>query len=209
MKNVQRFWLMVLVVLFICMVPNVYSQYLIRTDVNEYQSWNIDKLLWSEAYQGSRFLVLPEIQPIQQAGYAFEILDPDVETGKFYWLHALSLPSDWSEVSQKSEDVFLLWYDDQRALVIVKSHEFVRELPRTVQAQRIYFRHHPVKPLESYPTLPRTSAYTTNLIHSILDSVSIDQIYEYERHLSGVESFLIYGQPDSIFFAPFQQSANF
>lgn len=198
MQNLQRLWSIALVTLLISMASNGYSQYLIRTDLNDYQSWNLDKILWSEQYQGSEFLVVPEIQPLQQVGYSYDVLDADVETGKFYWLHALSLPVDWSEVSRRSENVHLLWNDENRALVRVKRHEFVSELPRTLQAQRIHFRHHPVKPLEYFPATPKTPAGISNLIQSVLDSVSIDQIYEYERHLSGVESFMIYGQLDSI-----------
>ncbi len=198
MKNFQQAWMLALIMLLLSIASHGYSQYLIRTDANEYLSWTEDKILWSEEYGGSRFLALPEIQSVQQAGYSYEVLDSDVETGKFYWLHALAVSFDWSEVSRKLENIHLLWNDENRALVRVKNHEFVGELPRSVQAQRIYFRHHPTKPLENFPSLPKTSAGITTLIQSILDSVSIDQIYEYERHLSGVESFMIYGQWDSI-----------
>ena len=198
MKSLQHTWWVALVVLLLSIASNSYSQYLIRTDVNKFPSWNVDKILWHEEYRESKFLALPEIRPIQQAGFSYELLDSDVETGKFYWLHAFTSPYEWSEVSKIIENLNILWYDEQRALVRVRSHNFVNKLPRSVQAQRINFHYHATMPIENFLPLSRTSANTASLIQSILDSVSIDQIYEYERHLSGVEPFLIYGQLDSI-----------
>ena len=198
MKNSARIWRILLFISLVSLPLSVSAQSLIRIGQDQFDHLGRSDYLWSEEYDGSVFLLVPYLAAWGNREFTFDLLDADVEGRTFYWIHSLYRAGNWQNQVSSSDNFNILWSDDYRALVRVRGHRFVEDLPAGQQAQRINFHRSQKRPLEYQIPKPEISASQAAIIQSILDSVSIEQIYEYERHLSGVEPFLLYGNLDSI-----------
>jgi len=198
MKNSVSNWIILIFLIFCGKPISAFTQALIRMDQHQFDRLGKSDYLWIEKYKNSIFLLVPYLESWENKGFNIELLDPDVETGKFYWMNALFQPLSWRNRNFQSDDFRILWSDDYRALVRTRHHRFIQDLPGQPQAQRINFRCSQKQPMDYQIRRPEVAVSTADIVQSIIDSVSIEQIYEYERHLSGIEPFWLYGNLDSL-----------
>lgn len=198
MRNRASTFFILFLAIFLALPFAGRAQYLLRVDAGALSSADNLTLMWQESYNGSAFALAASLRPLNQAGIAYQILDDDIETGMFYWVE-LQFPGYLqAEEIRGIAGCSLLWNDERRALVRAKP-AFLEDLPANYFAWRIHFRSAGrLSANERAPRVPDLPTSPASLIQDILDSVSIAQIYQYERHLSGEEPYWINGQLDSM-----------
>lgn len=156
---------------------------------------------WSFELNGNKFMTVLDLTVLDHQGLDYAILANDTETGKFYWVESkFDQFLDISEVYQEN-NIDVLWYDHKTCLAKIKNIKILpNELIRKYQLRRINFNHIRVQHDQNAVALkkPVYNESTLNFIQSILDSVSMDEIYLTEEHITGEKPFMLNGQLDSI-----------
>ncbi len=194
-----RIFSMFLFLIILFTIPfNAHSQMLIKVPLQDFNNLEQQKILWSVSDGPDCFVLVLKKSDLNIEPQNFIVLDSDVETGQFFWLHRdLFIPSDWLAV-EKNIQGKLLWHTDQYGLARFKSNRQVKDLPEGILPQKIYFTKAPSRnvvlgKISSQPDLIRQ-----NILQAVVDSVNIDSLYASERDLSGFTTFLLNGVPDSL-----------
>lgn len=133
-STVFLFFLIIMVI-----SPSAGSQYLIQTNDTDLRGVENISVLWQNIYRDVVFAVVSNLAPLDRASINYFVLDEDVETGNFYWVNAQFMTaidlSDFNTINTGK----VLWNDEQRVLVRVKSGLFLQELPSLYTVQKICF----------------------------------------------------------------------
>ncbi len=181
--------------LLMIMIPvSGFSQVLLNVDQNSFNIMDPARVLWQDNRENSTFVLVPYLEDLAEISGHFNILDEDVEGNQYFWIYALGDET----IDNFTLEEGILWKMNRTALIKVPNLQIMGKLPPYFKVQRISFRSMARAPELSYAKSYQGNQETFQWIETLIDSISIDSIYQTERHISGEEPFYMNGALDSI-----------
>jgi len=176
---------------------NLQAQQLVKLNSKIIDQVDSSDFFWFYEQNGNQFAAVIDLAVLNSKNINYQILDDDIETGKYYWVNTrFNLFLNKTDLIQ-NENSTILWNDYQSALVMVKNiRDYSQFLSREYHLQKINFRANTQsQKIRSYPNAELTY---NNTIQTVVDSVNLSELYLTEEHLTGLRSFWLDGQKDSI-----------
>jgi len=186
---------LITMIIFVLTTTAIYSQYLVELTHKQSET---ESFIWYYENQDSYFATIEYLTELDQKNIDYKILDEDIETGKYLWI-----TTRFDEVLNLA-DIFdnnnsqLLWNDRKSAIVKVKNIKIYSvSLPRQYFLRNINFKNTIENQHSQF--IPAIDIQTNaKSIQSIIDSVSLAELYLTEEHLTGISPYWINGQEDSM-----------
>jgi len=168
------------------------AQFLIHTKIKDLKKTENLSLGWYHEFGEDRFGVVPTLDQLDRNSIPYSILDADVETATHYWIDSFNDLTGLEEAC-KSARGKILWNNQYRALIRSPYTNFTPIPMTNYMVTRIRFQKPVPEPRKAAPALRSHHTPDSLIIQTILDSVSIDTLYQLERHLTGEEPFFVDG----------------
>ncbi len=179
---------------------NVQAQYLVKMNSDIQIDLLNNSHNWTYEINGIQFATVPDLSVLDNQGMEYNILANNIETGKYYWVE--SRFASFLNISEISDDqnAEILWYNSKTALMKVKNDKlFSERLPREYAIRKINFNRSASRRNADYSSDKNfLKKGATNLVQTIIDSVSIGEMYLTEEHLTGERPFWLNGHLDSL-----------
>jgi len=186
---------LITMIIFVLSTSTLYPQYLVELSQNHTE---INSFSWYYENENSSFATIEHLTELEQKNIVYKILDKDIETGKYFWVTTrFDLAINANDLVQPTNSQ-LLWTDRNSALVKVNNTRlFTENLPRRYFIRKINFHKKLTNQNENLLQNVKLNK-NTNSIQSIIDSVSLAELYLTEEQLTGLRTFWINGQEDSM-----------
>ena len=189
---------MLVLVSFILFPAILFSQTLVELSVQDLNKVSESNILWKELQGSSVLLLISDPDELYAQGVDSRLLDVVSDRYQYFWLYTIGQMT-FDNFNMKSyEQVQILWNNEHTALAKLMASNFPTDFSSNISKRKIIFQKLTDNPIsENFEFAGWTPAEISSA-RVIVDSVNIDSIYYTERHLTGMEPFLLSTGLDSI-----------